>query len=53
MKVGCFTLYPLMPGKMPKKMKASYSKEVKRLADLEVDWIETDQPELVYKDLNP
>jgi hypothetical protein len=52
MKVGCFTLYPLMPGEMPEEKKALYSKEVKRLAGLEVDWIETDQPELVWKDLH-
>jgi len=52
MKVGCFTLYPLMPGEMPEEKKAFFSKEVKRLADLKVDWIETDQPELVWKDLN-
>ena len=52
MKVGCFTLYPLMPGEMPEEKKTFYSKEVKRLAKLEVDWIETDQPELVWKDLH-
>jgi glycerophosphoryl diester phosphodiesterase len=52
MKVGCFTLYPLMPGEMPEEKKAFYSKEVKRLASLGVDWIETDQPALVWKDLN-
>lgn len=52
MKVGCFTLYPLMPGEMPAEKKALYKKEVKRLAALGVDWIETDQPELVWKDLN-
>ena len=52
MKVGCFTLYPLMPGEMPEDRKAYYSKEVRRLATLGVDWIETDQPELVWKDIN-
>ena len=52
MMVGSFTLYPLMPGEMPEDKKAHYSKEVKRLAKLGVDWIETDQPELVYQDLN-
>jgi glycerophosphoryl diester phosphodiesterase len=52
MKVGCFTLYPLMPGEMPEEKKAFHSKEVKRMAELEVDWIETDQPELVWKDLH-
>ncbi len=52
MKVGCFTLYPLMSGEMPEEKKAFYSKEVKRLAELGVDWIETDQPELVWKDLH-
>jgi glycerophosphoryl diester phosphodiesterase len=52
MKVGCFTLYPLMPGEMPEEKKALYSKEVKRLVELEVDWIETDQPELVWIDLH-
>jgi len=52
MKVGTFTLYPLMPGEMPVERKTYYSKEVKRLADLGVDWIETDQPELVWKDLH-
>ncbi len=52
MTVGCFTLYPLMPGEMPEEKKAFYSKEVKRLAELGVDWIETDQPELVWKDLH-
>ncbi len=52
MKVGCFTLYPLMPGEMPEEKKAFHSKEVKRLAKLDVDWIETDQPELVWKDLH-
>lgn len=51
MKVGTFTLYPLMPGKIPKEKKAYFSKEVKRLAELGVDWIETDHPELVWKDL--
>lgn len=51
MKVGTFTLYPLTPGEMPKKRKTYFSKEVKRLAVLGVDWIETDQPELVWKDL--
>ena len=52
MKVGIFTLYPLMPGKMPEEKQAFYCTEVKRLAKLGVDWIETDQPELVWKDLN-
>jgi glycerophosphoryl diester phosphodiesterase len=52
MKVGSFTLYPLTPQEMPANKKAHYSKEVKRLANLGVDWIETDQPELVYKDLH-
>ena len=52
MKVGTFTLYPLMPGKMPDEKKAFFSKEVKRLAILGVDWIETDRPELVWKDLH-
>jgi glycerophosphoryl diester phosphodiesterase len=52
MKVGCFTLYPLMPGEMPDEQKALYSKEVKRLAELDIDWIETDQPELVWKNLH-
>lgn len=51
MKVGTFTLYPLMPGEMPADKKAYYSKEVKRLVSLGVDWIETDQPELAWKDL--
>lgn len=51
MKVGCFTLYPLMPGEMPEDKKSLYSKEVKRLATLGVDWIETDQPTLVWNDL--
>lgn len=51
MRVGCFTLYPLMPGEIPEEKRALYSKEVKRLAELGVDWIETDQPELVWKDL--
>jgi len=52
MKVGTFTLYPLMPGEMPEEKKAFFSKEVKRLAAMGVDWIETDQPELVWNDLN-
>ena len=53
MKVGCFTLYPLMPGEMPEEeRKAYFRKEVLRLAELGVDWIETDQPDLVWKDLN-
>ncbi len=52
MQVGCFTLYPLMPGEIPEDKKALYSKEVKRLAALGVDWIETDEPELVWKDLH-
>jgi glycerophosphoryl diester phosphodiesterase len=52
MKVGCFTLYPLMPGEMPEEKIDLYSKEVKRLAGLGVDWIETDQPELVWHDLH-
>lgn len=51
MKVGTFTLYPLMPGEIPEEKKAFYSSEVRRLADLNVDWIETDHPELVWKDL--
>ena len=51
MKVGSFTLYPLMPGAMPEADKNRYSQEVKRLAGLGVDWIETDQPELVFADL--
>ncbi len=51
MKVGSFTLYPLMPGEMPDEKKAEFSREVKRLAALGVDWIETDQPELAWKDL--
>jgi len=41
-----------MPGEMPEEKQAFYSTEVKRLAKLGVDWIETDQPELVWKDLN-
>ncbi|RLD24161.1 MAG: hypothetical protein DRI54_06460 [Bacteroidetes bacterium] len=52
MKVGTFTLYPLMAGEMPIERKTYFSKEVKRLAELGVDWIETDQPELVWKDLH-
>lgn len=52
MKVGSFTLYPLMPGEMPTEKKSYYSQEVKRLAELGVDWIETDQPELAWKDLH-
>ena len=52
MKVGSFTLYPLMPGEMPAEKKSYYSQEVKRLAELGVDWIETDQPELAWKDLH-
>ncbi len=52
MKVGTFTLYPLMPGEMPQDKKDEFSKEVKRLTKLGVDWIETDQPELVWNDLN-
>lgn len=51
MKVGTFTLYPLMPDEMPAERKAFFSGEVKRLAGLGVDWIETDQPELVWNDL--
>lgn len=51
MKVGTFTLYPLMPGDMPPEKKAYFSKEVKRLAEMGVDWMETDQPELAWKDL--
>ncbi len=51
MKIGTFTLYPLMPGEMPDDRKTHFSKEIKRLAALGVDWIETDQPELVWKDL--
>jgi len=51
MKVGTFTLYPLMPDEMSAEKKAYFSEEVKRLAKLGVDWIETDQPELVWKDL--
>lgn len=41
-----------MPGEMPEKRKAESSKKVNRLAGLSVDGIETDQPELVWKDLN-
>ncbi len=52
MKVGTFTLYPLTPGEMPAERKEYFSKEVKRLVDLKVDWIETDQPELAWKDLH-
>jgi glycerophosphoryl diester phosphodiesterase len=52
MKVGCFTLYPLMPGEIPPEKKALYSSEVKRLAGLGVDWIETDDPSLVWEDLH-
>jgi len=51
-RVGCFTLYPLMPGEIPQDRKTFYSAEVKRLAELGVDWIETDHPELVWKDLH-
>lgn len=51
MKVGCFTLYPLTPGEVPPEKKAHYSSEVKRLAALGVDWIETDNPSLVWEDL--
>ncbi len=51
MRVGCFTLYPLMPGEIPADKRAFYSKEAKRLADLGIDWIETDYPELVWQDL--
>ena len=52
MKVGTFTLYPLMPGEIPAEKKSYYSQEVKRLAELGVDWIETDQPKLAWKDLH-
>lgn len=52
MKVGTFTLYPLAPVEMPMDRKNYFAKEVKRLAELGVDWIETDQPELVWNDLN-
>ncbi len=51
MKIGSFTLYPLIPGEMPDAKKAQFSREEKRLAALDIDWIETDQPELARKDL--
>lgn len=51
MKVGTFTLYPLTPEEQPKEKLDFHSKEVKRLAKLGVDWIESDNPELVWKDL--
>ena len=37
MKIGTFTLYPLMPEEMPIEKKAYFSKEVKRLAGFGVD----------------
>lgn len=52
MKVGTFTLYPLTPGEMPEEKRAYYSEETKRLAALSVDWIETDQPELAWRDVH-
>lgn len=52
MKVGAFTLYPLTPNEMPAEKKAFYSQETKRLVGLSVDWIETDQPELVWRDVH-
>jgi glycerophosphoryl diester phosphodiesterase len=51
MKVGTFTLYPLTPEEPPMEKLDFYSKEVRRLAKLGVDWIESDNPELVWKDL--
>jgi len=51
MKVGAFTLYPLMPEEIPAERKSHFSAEVKRLAALGVDWIETDYPELASQDL--
>lgn len=48
MRVGSFTLYPL---EVSSDQIPMYDKEVKRLARLGVDWIETDRPELAYKQL--
>ena len=51
MKVGTFTLHPLMPGDIPAEKKAEHSREAKRLAGLGVDWIETDYPDLLHADI--
>ncbi len=48
MNVGTYTLFPLTPLDKEDEKFDYYAGEVKRLAKLGVDWIETDNPEKVY-----
>ncbi|MEM7103483.1 MAG: glycerophosphodiester phosphodiesterase family protein [Bacteroidota bacterium] len=48
MAIGTFTLFPLTPSDKAHEKYEHYAREVKRLAALGVDWIETDDPEKAY-----
>jgi glycerophosphoryl diester phosphodiesterase len=49
MPVGTFTLFPLTPPEKQQERYAFFASEVRRLAALGVDWIETDNPALVHE----
>ncbi|MBT3208175.1 MAG: hypothetical protein HN704_04680 [Bacteroidetes bacterium] len=48
MNIGTYTLFPLTPPGNENEKYDYYANEVKRLTRLSVDWIETDNPHLVY-----
>lgn len=48
MNIGTYTLFPLTPPSKENEKYDEHAAEVKRLAKLGVDWIETDNPALVY-----
>ncbi len=48
MNVGTYTLFPLTPPGKENEKYDYYADEVRRLARLGVDWIETDNPHIVY-----
>jgi len=53
MSVGTYTLFPLTPNDNEDEKSEFFTGEVRRLSSLGVDWIETDNPDLVYDLLYP
>lgn len=49
MRVGTYTLFPLTPEGRESERESVYEAEVSRLKRLAVDWIETDDPQKVFK----
>lgn len=53
MDVGTYTLFPLTPPEKEEENTELYERQVKRLSELGVDWIETDNPKRVCDVLYP